>query len=68
MSRLSSIRRLALVVPVVAAVGLLGGCGGGESASTAPPPAAGQLPKFEDVAKGKPQKGMDRIGSEAGPR
>jgi hypothetical protein len=68
MSRPTSIRRLALVVPMVAAVALLGGCGGGESASSAPPPEAGKLPKLEDMSKLKPQKGMDRVGSEAGPR
>jgi hypothetical protein len=67
MPRFSSRFRSVWVVPLVtAAIGLVEGCGG-EVNQTAPPPVAGGFPKGNPAAGHKPQKGMDRVGSEAAP-
>jgi hypothetical protein len=65
MPRTLFLRLTCRIVALVMVIGVLGGCGG-ESSQTAEFPKMGKANLPASTLK-KPEKGMDRIGSESGP-
>jgi hypothetical protein len=67
MKAILSLRPIRTAAPLLAAFAILTGCESTSTAPSAPPPPAGDFKAVAPADKAKPQKGMDRVGSEAGP-
>lgn len=62
----SSLRALWALPLAALIIGPFQGCGGEPNQSVAPPPS-GDFQKLNPGGQKKPQKGMDRVGSESSP-